>query len=321
MRAGIAGVGNLGKLHVSTLLSLPKLVSVDALADLVEKRRSGKDLKTEALNLNLGADETATASDVRSYEDYKPVCTDKDLDVIVIATPSDLHAPAAILAMENGKHVFTEKPMALTYDDCQRMIDAAKANNKTLMVGQCLRFCPEYVTVDGIMRSGKYGNALTATMNRYVARPGGWFSDVGRSGGVNLDLHIHDIDTALLWWGNPDRTVSRMNGDMTGASSVVSQWSHNNGPEVQMEASWDAGSGFAAAFRIVLERATLVYKDGKLQVITKDGTEHLDLSTRMGGHSAEIVYFIQCLIDGTPVDRCPPEDSALAVKYALGENK
>lgn len=316
LRAGVAGVGNLGKLHVGGLLSMPDLVSVDALADPVEDRRLGKNLKTEKLNLNIGADETATTGSIRAYDDYKPLCLDKDLDIVVIAMPSDLHAPAAILAMENGKHVFTEKPMALTPEDCRRMMDAATANDRTLMVGHCLRFYPEYVAADEIIRSGKYGRVLTATMNRHGGRPGGWFAETERSGGVNLDLHIHDIDTALWWWGGPDKVMSRTLDAQPYASSILSQWSYNEGPEVQLEASWDAGSGFAAAFRIVLEKATLVYEGGVLKVNTRGSVETVDLSGRPGGHRAEMIYFIQCLIDGRPVDRCLPGDSALAVHYA-----
>ncbi|MBT7068916.1 MAG: Gfo/Idh/MocA family oxidoreductase [Verrucomicrobia bacterium] len=316
LRAGVAGVGNLGKLHVSSLLSVPDLVSVDALADPIEEKRLGKNLKTEDLNLNLGADESAAASDVRSYDDYRPLCEDDALDVVVIATPSDLHAAAAILAMESGKHVFTEKPMALNEQDCGRMIDASKANGRTLMVGQCLRFYAEYVAADEMMRSGTYGRVLTATMHRHGGSPGGWFAETERSGGVNLDLHIHDIDAALWWWGKPDKITSRSLDAQPGASSVLSQWSYDDGPEVQIEASWDAGSGFAAGFRIVLEKGTLVYEAGKLTVIARDGKDVVDLSGEMGGPRAELVYFLQCVRDGVAVKRCLPAESALAVQHA-----
>ncbi len=316
LNAGIAGVGNLGKFHVASLLSMPDLVSVDALADPLEERRSGSNLKTEELNLNIGAEERATVINARSYDDYIPLCQDDALDVVVIATPSNLHAPAAILAMENGKHVFTEKPMALEEKDCKAMIDAAKANNRMLMVGHCLRFYPEYVAAHEIMRSGKYGRTITASLNRHGAGPGGWFADSSRSGGVNLDLHIHDIDTALWWWGRPDAFMSRTVNGPPGVSGVLSQWRYDDGPEVQLEASWDSGSGFSGTFRIVLEKATLVYEDGTLHIISREGKETVDLVGRPGGHRAEMQYFISCLTGDRPVDRCRPEESALAVQYA-----
>jgi len=318
LRAGVAGVGNLGKVHVRSLLALPDLVRVEALADPAASRRTGQDLRTKGLNLGIGSEETATTGAVRSYEDYRELCRDQELDVVVIATPSDLHAAAAVLALENGKHVFTEKPMALNVPDCRRMLDAARAAGRTLMVGHCLRFYPEYVAAGEIMKSGKYGKVLTASLGRHGGRPGGWFAQLERSGGVNLDLHIHDIDTALWWWGRPDEVMSRTLDANPGAAAVLSQWRYANGPEVSLAASWDAGTSFFAYFRIILERATLVYEAGKLKVITKGNSELVDLTGQVGGHRAEIVYFIQCLIDGRPVERCRPDDSALAVHYARG---
>lgn len=319
LRIGIAGVGGLGTVHLKTFLNhLGDKVTVEALADPIEKRRSGKGLTSEDLNLALDNDSAVSLDNVRSYHDYTELCRDEQLDVVCIAMPSDLHSPAAILAMENGKHVFTEKPMALTPEDCQRMIDASRANGKTLMVGQCLRFFPEYVEARRIMQSGAYGKPLTAVMNRYGGTPKGWFADSARSGGVNLDLHIHDIDTALLWWGDPDKITSQTKGHEGTATSVLSQWHYDDGPVAQIEASWDAGSGFAGVFRIVLEKATLT-NSGGLKITTAEGSEMVDLSGQLGGHAAELVYFIQCVIDGTPVERCPPEESLLAVKYALGQ--
>jgi len=190
LRAGVAGVGSLGKMHTASLLTLSDLVSVDALADPVEERRSGKSLKTQGLNLGLGEDESATAEGVRQYDDYRPLCEDENLDVVFIATPSDLHADAAIMALENGKHVFTEKPLALSYEDCLRVVDAAKASGRTLMVGHCLRFYPEYEAAWEIMKSGRYGKVVAAVMSRHGGTPGGWFREVARSGGVNLDLQV-----------------------------------------------------------------------------------------------------------------------------------
>jgi len=315
LRVGVAGVGNLGKLHAGTLLNMPDKVSVDALADPIEERRLGGNLKTEGLNLGLGADEAATAGTVRSYNDYTELCTDPALDAVFIATPSDLHADGVVKALESGKHVFTEKPMALTAEDCRRMIDASLASGKTLMVGQVLRFYPAYVKAREIMQAGTYGNVLTAIMNRHGGRPGGWFAELARSGGVCLDLHIHDVDAALWWWGEPDVVHRRTMGSVDTAMSVLSQWEYKAGPVVQIEASWDAGIPFGGYFRIMMEHATLDGREG-LKLITREGTETLALSGP-GGHAAEVHYFVQCLLDGVPVARCLPAESMRAVRYAI----
>ncbi len=170
------------------------------------------------------------------------------------------------------------------------------------------------------MQSGKYGRVVAAVLSRHGGTPGGWFAEKARSGGVNLDLHIHDIDTALWLWGEPDEVMSRTADASPGASSVLSQWRYNDGPEVQLAASWDAGSGWQASFRIILERATVIYAHGKVRLATSEGSETIDLSGLPGGHRAEVIYFINCLVNGKPVDECPPEESALAVKYACADS-
>ncbi len=317
LRMGIAGVGGLGTLHLRTLLAMTDKVKIAALADPIEDRRTGSKL-TSQTNLELEDNTELNVTDVRSYEDYSELCIDPDLDVVCIAMPSDLHASAAIQAFEHGKHVFTEKPMALNHDDCQRMIDAATASGKTLMVGQCLRFFPEYIAAHEIMASGRFGKPLAVTMNRYAGHPGRWFAEIERSGGVNLDLHIHDIDAALWLWGKPDAATSRTVGAADSVQSVLSQWEYNDGPVVQMEASWEAVKGFQAEFRIVLESAVLRYRGGKLELCTKEGEEEVE-SSGLSGHAAEMHYFIDCLLNGTPVTRCLPTDSAMSVAYALGQ--
>ncbi len=316
LRVGVAGVGGLGTMHLRTLLAMTDMVRIEALGDPIPERRAGTRL-TSQTNLRLEDNSELTLADVRSYEDCRGVCKDPDLDMVCIATPSDLHADAAILALENGKHVFTEKPMALNREDCQRMMDAAKVNDKLLMVGQCLRFFPEYVAAKAIMESGRFGKPLAALMNRMGARPGRWFADIKRSGGVNLDLHIHDIDAALWWWGEPDSTTSKTVRAGNGVQAVLSTWNYTDGPTVQLEASWDTGIPFAAEFRILLEEATLLSRGGKLELFTKGARESIEL-TGPGGHAAEMHYFVDCVMQGKSVDRCPPVESALAVQYALG---
>jgi len=317
LKIGIAGVGGLGTLHLKTLLKMEDKVVISALADPIPERRSGEKL-TATNNMGLGEEESTNIGEIRSYADWSEICDDPNLDVICIATPSDLHPPAVIKALENGKHVFTEKPMGLSKEDCRRMLDAADASGKTLMVGQCLRFFPAYVKAKEIMDSGKYGKPLSALMNRYVGTPSSsWFAEIARSGGVNLDLHVHDIDAALWWWGKPDNIITRSVGTLPSATSVLSQWEYDSGLVAQIEASWDAGIPFNASFRVIMENGTLRTQGGNLELITKDGIEELPLE-EMSGHTAEMHYFIDCVINNEPVTRCLPSDSALSVAYALG---
>ncbi len=320
LRTGVAGVGGLGKVHLERLLKFTDRIEVCALADPIPERRAGQNLTADNLNIDLGNKKAVSAANVRSYDDYSGLCRDRDIDFVVIAMPTDLHAPGAVMALENGKHVFTEKPMALSVRACRRMLDAAKANKRKLMVGQVLRFWPEYMEAKRIMKSGRYGKTLGATMRRYGARPRtGWFTQHERSGGVKLDLHIHDVDAALWWWGKPASISSRTLGSTKAVSAVLSQWKYRNGMTAHIEAMWDVGTPFAADFRIIMEKATIEYNmcnDKGLLITTEAGTVPAKVK-KACPYEREVSYLIDCIQRNRKPAYCPPEESALAVKYSL----
>jgi predicted dehydrogenase len=170
------------------------------------------------------------------------------------------------------------------------------------------------------MKSGRYGRVLAATMRRYSGRPTGWFGEQARSGGVKLDLHIHDVDAALWWWGKPDSMVSHTSGLTGGVTAVLSHWHYKDGLAVHMEALWDIGTPFASDFRIVMEEATLDYSmcnDKGLLITTREGTRPVEMrNPEASPYRDEVAYFIRCVTDRTDVSRCPPEESALAVECA-----
>lgn len=320
LRIGVAGVGNLGKTHIGNLQKMADRATITALADPIPERRAGLNLRAETLNIDLDNQRAVSVGGMHAHADYRDLCADDEVDAVVIAMPTDLHAPAAVLALENGKHVFTEKPMALTPADCRRMIAAAKASRRALMVGQVLRFWPAYVEAGRVMSSGRYGRVLSATMRRFGRHPEGWFADYARSGGVNLDLHIHDVDTALSWWGKPQSLTSHTSGAAGRAQAVLSHWRYRNGLVVHMEALWDVGTRFSADFRIVMEGATLDYSmsQGKeLRLTTAGGPSIIELpAAATSPYFDELACFLRCAAQGTNVPECPPGESALAVRYA-----
>lgn len=323
IRIGIAGLGLMGQMHAANFLSHPK-ADVVALADADEDRRHGR---LPELKSNLDAwqgKEPLQLGDVRPYADVMKMCADPDLDAIAICLPSDLHAAPAIAAMEAGKHVFCEKPIALGVEEGQRMLDAAESNNRTLMVGHCLRFWPEYVEADRIIRSGKYGKALAASFARCSPRPAwsaagdNWFSDPTRSGGVAVDLHIHDADIAVWWWGMPDSIQSSGAFLDEMPATIHSEWSYGDGPVVQFEGSWEAVSTtpFYFDFKVTLEQASLLYssRSGKgLELATGDEIRPVHCAAD-NAYALQDHYFIDCLLDGRSPDRCHPSDSLDTLK-------
>ena len=104
-------------------------------------------------------------SGVAKYSKLEDLVADPSLDVIDICLPPSAHAAAAVLASRAGKHVFCEKPMALTTGDCRRMVEAAQAAGKQLMIGHVLPFFPEFAHAWKLIRSGSTASSWAERSN------------------------------------------------------------------------------------------------------------------------------------------------------------
>lgn len=313
IRLGIAGAGAWGQLHLANFLKHPQ-VRVVAVAT-----RSGR-----LADNHPNRDQTQTAralTDVRMFTDFRELSTAADIDAVCVALPTHLHAEATLLALKAGKHVFCEKPMALTVAEARQMAETARASGKTLMIAHCLRFWPEYLAAERLVRSERYGRVIAASFSRCGGLPtwgsDHWFHDPRRSGGAVIDLHIHDVDVCIWLWGKPAQIIA--NG--AHPNHVHSQWRYPTGPAVQLEAAWDAvpPGQFYFNFRIALERATLLFDtrlNAGLQLATAQGVATVPVEAG-SGYEAEAHYFLNCLLAGKPVDRCPPADSLLSLECCV----
>src|SRR5579862_5830578 len=172
MRVGVLGRGFMGQTHLKALRQIPDV-------------------------------EIAAAREIAQ------VIADPAVDAVDICLPTNLHAPVAIDALQAGKHVLVEKPMALDVETSHRMIEEARKHGRVLMVAQVLRFFPAYVALGEILRSGRIGPPRSAIFRRRCGAPawGAWLTDPKQSGGGAFDLLIHDIDLCLHLFGKPE-TVS-----------------------------------------------------------------------------------------------------------------
>jgi predicted dehydrogenase len=134
-----------------------------------------------------------------------------DVDVADICLPTPQHREAAERAFAAGKHVLLEKPIALTLEDADAIVAAGERAGKLLVVGLVLRFWPEYVELRRIAASGELGRPLAASALRLSPPPGwnDWMIDPARSGGVCVDLMVHDFDAVSAVLGLPRRVFAR----------------------------------------------------------------------------------------------------------------
>jgi myo-inositol 2-dehydrogenase/D-chiro-inositol 1-dehydrogenase len=190
VRAGIAGLGRLGMRHAENLRFRVPEVELLAACSPVESERSA----AHALGVP------------RLHSDYAALLADGDIDAVFLVTPTSLHAEQIVAALEAGKHVFCEKPLALNLTDCLRAeAAAARRPDLVVMIGFVRRFDPSYRDAAERIAVGEIGRPYflrSQTADKYDAS--GFFVRFARtSGGIFLDCTIHDIDLARWLLGAP----------------------------------------------------------------------------------------------------------------------
>jgi len=151
--------------------------------------------------------------DARLYAGYEELLDDETVGGVDICLPNDLHCEFALKAFQAGKHVFCEKPISLSLDEADAMIDAARRADRFLMIGHVLRFWPEYLKAKQAIDAGQVGKSLAISARRMVSLLAGtqgdrgWRHDAQRSGGAVLDMQVHDLDAFCWFFGDRPTTV------------------------------------------------------------------------------------------------------------------
>lgn len=190
-KVAIIGVGSIAETHIGAYLNNPD-VELYAFCDINRER-----LKQMAEKYGI----------TRCYEDKDVMLRElPELDAVSVCTWNSAHAPCAIAALNAGKHVLCEKPMATSEKEALEMQAAAEQSGKLLMIGFVRRFGNDCRIMKDFIDQGYFGEIYyaKATYLRRNGNPGGWFGDKSRSGGGPLiDLGVHVIDLTRYLMGNP----------------------------------------------------------------------------------------------------------------------
>jgi len=141
---------------------------------------------------------------VKAYASYQELCADDEIDAVSVCVPNYLHAPISIYALEHGKHVLCEKPLANNPGNGMAMVEAAKASGLVAMVAMKFRYTNEAVYIHRLMEDGRLGEIYygwTTYLRQLGGIPGmgGWFTRKPLSGGgPMIDNGVHFLD--VLWW-------------------------------------------------------------------------------------------------------------------------
>lgn len=193
----IVGCGHIAKKHAEAIEKAENAQLV-AVCDMVVE------------NMNFYVEQYGA----KPFENYDEMLSEKNIDVINICTPSGSHAFLTIKAAEAGKHVIVEKPIALTIEDTNKMIDVCKQNNVKLAVLHPNRFRPAMIDLKKVMDEGKFGKLshanATVRWNRnqayYDQAP--WRGTKSLDGGVLMNQAIHNLDLLVWLMGDVEEVYS-----------------------------------------------------------------------------------------------------------------
>jgi myo-inositol 2-dehydrogenase/D-chiro-inositol 1-dehydrogenase len=189
LRVGIVGTGAMGQIHAQAWSQTQA-----NLCGIVSKSRESAVVLAQQYGANI-------------YPSLEAMLL--EIDVLDICTPTHLHRDMALAAAAAQVHVVCEKPLARSVAQAEEMIAACGAAGVKLLVAHVVRFFPEYALVQQKVAAGEIGDPAVIRLKRGSSQPtgtGNWFADQEKSGGIMLDLMIHDFDYAR-WIGGEVKTV------------------------------------------------------------------------------------------------------------------
>jgi len=326
VNVAVVGLGFMGGTHLRAYLSNP-LARVIAVCDPTRLPVNGV-LTGVAGNIGQ-SDDINLGPQVKAFRKLAEVLADPEVELVDICTPTPLHAEQAIAALQAGKHVLCEKPLARTSAAAREILKAAESAAGFLMPAMCMRFWPGWSWLKRVVEEKTYGTMLAARFRRLSERPNWSTLPAGartHDGGALFDLHIHDTDFVNFLFGRPASVFS--SGVINAAGSidhVVTQYIYPGGPAVYAEGSWLLTKGFNMVFTIHCERATLDYdltRGAEAMQVSEPGQSmrmiHYD---GLDGYGAEIRYLLECVAKRERPTIVTARDGVTALEICEAEEK
>ncbi|MCX8082145.1 MAG: Gfo/Idh/MocA family oxidoreductase [bacterium] len=326
LRVGIIGAGFMGGMHATVYSQLPD-VKIMGIADI--RGEKAKSLATKFKSI--------------AYFDPQQLLDREDITVIDICLPTFLHKEFVIKSAERSKDIICEKPIALTIEDADEMINTCKKYKVRFMVAQVIRFWAEYKFLKEVYDRKKYGELLTLSCKRISPLPTwgwqDWLLDSDKSGGALIDLHIHDTDFICYLLGKkPKKIYSRTINRERPYAHIYTTFTFDNDLIITAEAGWDYPSNFPfeMSYLAKFEKAVVefnsrntpslvVYEStGKIErpVFEKVKAEGVGGNIDdLGGYFYELRYFVDHIIHNKPFNVITPEEARDSLAVALKEKE
>lgn len=315
IRYGVIGLGWFGEKHCEVIAGIPN-AELYALCTRTESR-------LQEVAGRFGVKHT--------YTDYQQMLADRDLDAVSIVTMWDQHTAPTLAALAAGKHVFLEKPMASTLDDCRMIVNAAQNASGKFMVGHICRFNPRYAHAKQLIDDGVVGEIVSLYARRNLPR---WIvTDILNKIGPISGDGVHDTDLMLWYHGGAILSAYAQTKNITGKKYPDLGWTmykFDNGATGVLEDVW------------YLPEKTAMQIDERMEIIGTTGSIHindthpnLSFVDNQGWHSpdttywpslhgvrsgalrAEMEYFINCILQNETPKIITPQESLAAVAACL----
>ena len=324
LKIGLIGCGFMGGMHAACYAALASLdVKVTAVAD-VRPEFAAK----------LAGEGTAV------YATGMELIEKADVDVVDICLPTHLHTAHAVAAMKAGKNVFVEKPICISQEEMDLLLATEKETGVKVQVGQVIRQWSEYVWLKQAVESGVYGKVLHGQFRRLSSLPTwaweNWLHQVEKSGGVAIDMHVHDVDYVRYILGEPDTVKAQAYRDENGVIQQINAlYGYGNNVSISVEAGWNypVDFPFTADFRVKFEKATVVLSAGVLTVYPNAGGAIVpelaeefqgdnDIGgnvSSLGGYYNELKYFVEGLQGKNDLSVATVREAIASVKLVQKE--
>jgi predicted dehydrogenase len=329
INVAIVGMGFMGVTHIKAYRKIPN-ARIAAICDSARLPLDG-DLSNITGNVGSAEPLKLDMSQVKATKNLDDLLADPSIDLIDLCVPTLAHPKLAIAALQAGKHVICEKPLARTAALARDIVEAARVAKGYFMPAMCIRFWPEYLWVKRAMDAQTYGRVLAARFRR-VSEPPAWgrehFFDGAKSGGAILDLHIHDADFVQFCFGRPKGVFASGFTLYSGAiDHVMAQYQVKGGAAVSAEGSWvmTEGHGFNMAYTVVFEQATVDFDLARgadaLRLFAK-GQKPCTLKPDGGdGYIGELSHMVESIQTGRPPSLVTAQDGLSAVEICEAEER
>lgn len=252
---------------------------------------------------------------------YRALIAAPDLDAIDICLPTRMHPWAAIAALEAGKHVICEKPLALNLPECGSILESVRSSGRVFMVAHVVRFFPAYRLLAEAIHDLHLGQLLSIHFKRWSGIPAwsDWLTNQTESGGAILDMLIHDFDQSIWLLGTPNWVSAEPIESENTVRCLLQYDASSSRPActVQIEGGWFADERpFAMSFQARFAHANLIYRDNQLTVESASYSTPVPLP-QIDPYAEQLRYFVSCCRNHSEPSESPASAGADAVSLAL----